>query len=115
MLWEARGKFGVYDDTHPDEYKDDHFPKILLFDGAPIGVIRIDIALPLAWFRRVAITESMQRQGHGSRLMVLAEKFALEHGVSKIQSDVDRDAIPFYERFGFCLLDEGRTLMFKDL
>jgi GNAT superfamily N-acetyltransferase len=113
--WEARGKFGVYDDQHPDEHKIGNFPKLLMFNDSPIGVIRIDIAEPVGWFRRVAIKESNQRQGHGSKLMRLAEQFAREHGVSRIQSDVDREAIPFYERFGFRLVRGGGTLMFKDL
>jgi GNAT superfamily N-acetyltransferase len=115
VLWEARGRFGVYDDTHPDEYKDGHFPKLLFVEGNPIGVIRIDIAKPVAWFRRVAIRESLQRQGHGSELMRLAERFATRHGVTRIQSDVDQDAIPFYERFGFRLVGRDGTIMFKDL
>jgi hypothetical protein len=33
----------------------------------------------------------------------------------RIQSDVDREAIPFYERFGFRLLGRDGTIMFKDL
>ena len=88
---------------------------LLLFDGDPIGVIRIDIAKPVAWFRRVAIKESFQRQGHGSELMRLAERFAVEHGISRIQSDVDQDAISFYDRFGFCLIRRDGTVMFKNL
>jgi GNAT superfamily N-acetyltransferase len=115
VLWEARGRFGVYDDTHLDEHKASHFPKLLIFEGAPIGVIRIDIAKPISWFRRVAIIESLQRRGHGSYLMKLAEDFVRERGVSRIQSDVDRDAIPFYERFGFRLVNGDGTVMFKEL
>ena len=78
-------------------------------------MIRIDIAKPVAWFRRVAIRESLQRQGHGSELMRLAERFARGQEISRIQSDVDRDAIPFYKRFGFRLVNSDGTLMFKDL
>jgi GNAT superfamily N-acetyltransferase len=115
VLWEARGRFGVYDDTHPDEHKAGHFPKLLIFEGAPIGVIRIDIAKSISWFRRVAIIESLQRRGHGSQLIKLAEEFVRRRGVLRIQSDVDQDAIPFYERFGFRLVDSDGTVMFKEL
>jgi GNAT superfamily N-acetyltransferase len=115
VLWEARGQFGVYDDAHPDEYKEGHFPKLLLFESEPIGVVRIDIVGTVGWLRRLAIAEPLQRQGHGSQLIRLAEQFARERGVSRIQSDVDRDAIPFYERFGFRRVNSGGTLLAKDL
>ena len=115
VLWEARGRFGVYDDTHPDEYKEGHFPKLLFLDGEPIGVIRIDVAGALGWFRRVAIVESLQRKGHGSQLIKMAEEFARGQGVARIQSDVDREAISFYHRLGYRLLNRSGTLMAKDL
>ena len=115
VLWEARGRVGVYDDAHPDEHKDGNFPKLLMLANAPIGAIRIDIVGPIGWFRRVAIVESLQRQGHGSKLMRMAEAFARKHGVSRLQSNVDRGAIAFYERFGFRLLDDDGTLMAKEL
>jgi hypothetical protein len=47
--------------------------------------------------------------------MKLAEEFVRGRGVSRIQSDVDQDAIPFYERFGFRLVGRDGTVMFKEL
>lgn len=101
VLWEARGNFGVYDDKHPDEHKHNHFPKLLLHDSAAIGVIRIDLHGQAAWFRRVAIKEDLQRNGHGRALLALAENFARQNGADSIESSVDEDAAPFYRKCGY--------------
>ena len=101
VLWEARGLFGVYDDNHPDEYKPNHFPKLLFDDGVPIGVIRVDVHGETAWFRRVAISEALQRNGHGRVLLGLAEEFARKTGAKHVESSVDEDAVPFYRRCGY--------------
>ena len=101
VLWEARGRFGVYDETHPDEHKPGNFPMLFRYRSDAIGVIRIDIEEDLAIFRRVAIREDRQRLGHGTQLMRLAERFAQGHGCTHLYSYVDADAISFYERCGF--------------
>lgn len=101
VLWEARGNFGVYDDEHPDEHKHHHFSKLLLYDGDAIGVIRIDLQGPTAWFRRVAIKEAVQRNGHGRALLALAENFARQSGAGRIESSVDEEAVPFYRKCGY--------------
>lgn len=115
VLWEAREIFGEYDERHPDEFKPNHFPKILYLDGEPIGVIRIDVAGDTAWFRRVAIMQKHQRAGHGRALMQCSERFALEHGVQRIESSVDRDAISFYRKMGYFSRDVDETSMYKIL
>ena len=101
VLWEARGRFGVYDETHPDEHKQGNFPLLLRFRSDAIGVIRIDVEEDLAIFRRIAIRESLQRRGHGTRLMHLAERFAQVHGCVRLYSYVHPDAVSFYEKCGF--------------
>lgn len=114
VLWEARGNFGVYDDNHPDEYKPSHFPKLLFHDGVPIGVIRIDVHGETAWFRRIAINEALQRNGHGRVLLGLAEEFARKTGAKRVESSVDEDAIPFYLRCGYCSHEaQPKTAMYK--
>ena len=101
VLWEARGRFGVYDETHPDEHKPGNFPMLFRYRSNAIGVIRIDIEEKLAIFRQVAIREDWQRHGHGTQLMRLAERFAQGHGCTHLYSYVDPDAASFYERCGF--------------
>src|SRR5262249_29790947 len=73
VLFENRGEFGVYIENHPDEFQRDHHPMILVHNGVIIGVIRVDLASSVAWFRRVAIRDDLQRRGHGRTLLRLAE------------------------------------------
>ena len=76
VLFEARGQFGVYDESHPDERAKGHFPKLLLHRDEPVGVVRIDVVGTDAMLRRVAVRGDVQRRGHGRVLMALAEQFA---------------------------------------
>jgi GNAT superfamily N-acetyltransferase len=119
VLFENRGRFGVYDPNHLDEFKANNFPKLLIFDRRPIGVIRIDILKDVAWFRRVAISEGCQRMGHGRVLLDLSEKFARDHKTKRVESSVASDAIQFYLRCGYNIReaphDAASVLMFKDL
>ncbi|MEM7792142.1 MAG: GNAT family N-acetyltransferase [Verrucomicrobiota bacterium] len=105
ILWEARGIFGVYSPAHPDEYEEENFPKLLIKDSEPVGVIRIDLdtSTHSAGFRRVAIIEEKQRKGLGSALMQLSEEFALTHGCDFFHANVSIDAIGFYEKIGYKL------------
>jgi GNAT superfamily N-acetyltransferase len=101
VLFENRGEFGVYDENHSDEFERDNHGMILVYQGAPIGVIRIDMRDRVAWFRRVAVREDLQRAGHGRVLLNLAETFARQHGCDEIHSNVAANAVGFYERCGY--------------
>jgi GNAT superfamily N-acetyltransferase len=101
VLFENRGRFGVYDKNHPDESREGNYPLILLLGGEAIGVIRVDIDGEKAIFRRVAIREDLQRAGHGRALLALAESFAQTKGRHHVWSDVAPDAVGFYERCGY--------------
>lgn len=104
ILFERRGRFGVYDPNHSDEFKANQFPKLLLLDETPVGVIRIDIEGRTARFRRVAIAASQQRRGHGRVLLRLSEEFAIEHQTVKVEASVAADAAEFYRRCGYEVL-----------
>ena len=101
VLFENRGEVGVYIENHPDEFERGHHPMILVHNGLTIGVIRVDLAKPVAWFCRVAIREDLQRCGHGRALLRLAECFAQRQGCNEIRSNVAADAVGFYERCGY--------------
>ena len=101
VLFENRGQFGIYDENYPEEFETVNHPLILIYKGAPIGVIRIDIELSVAWFRRVAVREELQRAGHGRVLLGLAEAFARDEGCDEVRSNVAADAVGFYERCGY--------------
>jgi GNAT superfamily N-acetyltransferase len=119
VLFERRGRFGVYDAAHPDEFRPGHYPFLLLHNGKPIGTIRVDMGDDEALFRRVAIREDLQGQGHGRKMLELAEGFVRTQNGKRIRSHVDANAIGFYERCGFTRerVDGGEAtiLMTKDL
>jgi N-acetylglutamate synthase-like GNAT family acetyltransferase len=75
VLFENRGKGESYIENHPDDFKTGHHPLIFLYKGDMVGVIRVEVSETVAWFRRVAIREALQRLGHGRVLLRLAEAF----------------------------------------
>ena len=101
VLFENRGRVGIYNENHPDEFEKNNHPLILFDRNTPVGVIRVDIHDCVAWFRRVAVREDLQRAGHGRILLNLAEVFAREAGCGDARSNVAVDAIGFYERCGY--------------
>lgn len=120
VLFENRGLFGVYDETHPDEFARGNHPMLLIHGGKCLGVIRIDVDGELAIFRRVAIREDVQRCGHGRAMLSLAEDFVLRKGCTIVKSYVDPGAVGFYERCGFnhdvsTAADDKHVPMYKKL
>jgi N-acetylglutamate synthase-like GNAT family acetyltransferase len=101
-LFGARGRIGIYDSNHPDEYLLNHFPLLLQWEGQGIGTTRLDVRDGgLAVVRLVAITKTLQRKGHGRVLAGCVEAFAREKQVSKLLVNAASDAVGFYERIGF--------------
>jgi N-acetylglutamate synthase-like GNAT family acetyltransferase len=103
VLFENRGRFGVYQEDHPDEFKENHNPLLLFFDGEAIGTVRVDLVpeRKMAILRLVAIKENFQRKGHGEKLLVLAEEFAMRQGCSMLVLNAAIDAVAFYKKYGF--------------
>ena len=108
VLFEARGQFGVYQEEHPDEHALGNHPKLLLYRGEPVGVVRIDVDASTAICRRVAIRSDVQRRGHGRVLLSLVQQFAREKGCQRLVSYVAPAAVGFYEQCGFTV-DRDRT------
>src|SRR5215204_1228577 len=101
VLFENRGKLETYIENHPDDFKPGHHPLILLYRGVVIGVIRVEVCDNVAWFRRVAIQEDLQRLGHGRVLLQLAEAFAKAQGCNEVLSNAAVEAVDFYDRCGY--------------
>ena len=120
ILFERRGEHGVYDANLPGERAPGHHPKLLVHASQYLGVVRIDVAGEKAYLRRVAIDEPYQRQGFGRTLLALAEAFARAHSVTRVESSVARDAVPFYLKCGYRLVSAAQAgaanpQMFKEL
>jgi GNAT superfamily N-acetyltransferase len=107
VLFEARGQFGLYNLDHPDDRAPNNHPKLLRHGGEHVGVVRIDIDGPVATLRRFAIRADVQRRGHGRALLGLAQRFAEDAGCTQLVSFVAPDAVGFYRRFGFVIVQEG--------
>ncbi len=101
VLFENRGKAESYIENHPDDFKTGHHPLILLYQGVVVGVIRVEVSETVAWFRRVAIREDLQRLGHGRVLLQLAEAFAKAEGCNEVRSNAAVEAVGFYECCGY--------------
>ena len=118
VLFEARGQFGVYSADHPDDRASNNHPKLLVYNGEHVGVVRIDIAHPVASLRRVAIRADLQRRGHGRALLCLVQRFARGAGCTRLASFVAPDAVDFYRKCGFVVSQEeaigpaGRSSVF---
>lgn len=101
VLFENRGKRESYIENHPDDSKLGNHPLIMLYKNVVVGVVRVDVCETVAWLRRVAIREDLQRQGHGRVLVRLAEAFAKAEGCNKIRTNAAVEAVGFYERCGY--------------
>lgn len=101
VLFEARGRFGVYDEANADEHSDGHVPLLLWHDGQPVGTVRIDLRDGMAILRLVAIDEAEQRRGHGRALVAASETFARTRGCRCMCVNAAPDAVEFYRRCGF--------------
>lgn len=102
VLFEAKGRVGVYQENHPDELKPGNQPLLLKFNDAAIGTTRFDrIGDDQGVVRLVAIILELQRKGHGRALSNLTEAFAIETGVSTLLVNSAPDAVGYYEKMGW--------------
>lgn len=78
VLYELRGRYD-YDQAHPDEYREGHFPLLFSLSGTPVGTARLDLLDEgdvVGVVRLVAVLPKYQRQGIGSAMMRELESFA---------------------------------------
>ena len=92
----------VYDENHPHDLDPANQCFLLLLDGRPIGVVRLDPhGKGEGVVRLVAILPVLQRQGHGRVLGELIEAEARRRGMVKLGLNARQDAVGFYERIGW--------------
>lgn len=96
----------IYDSNHADEHEPSNLPHLLELDGTIIGTIRIDLmGTRCAAFRLIAIRKGLQRRGHGTRLLQLAEQLVSELGCAQVTIQSAKDAVPFYLKNGYAIGD----------
>jgi GNAT superfamily N-acetyltransferase len=92
----------IYDSNHPDEREPSNLPHVLEVDGTIAGTIRIDLmGARCAAYRLIAIRKALQRRGHGTRLLALAEQLVGELGCAQVTIQSAPAAVPFYLKNGY--------------
>ena len=111
VLFELRGQ-SDYDEMHPDERRENHFPLLFICDGVPVGTVRLDIGPAHAdpgTVRLVAIVPQYQRQGIGRAMMHALERLAADKGLTRLEVHAAPDAVAFYKKLGWLLVDVDRA------
>jgi GNAT superfamily N-acetyltransferase len=109
VLFEGRGRYGVYDADHPDDRLPDSHPLLFVEDGRPCGAVRIDLlGEERAGVRLVAIDAACQGRGLGRAMMALVERYAAERGAAVLELNSAPEAVGFYERLGWTVIDPNR-------
>jgi GNAT superfamily N-acetyltransferase len=102
VLFEERGRFGVYNNNHPDELRAGNTPFLLITADRPIGTVRVDLRNRHdAIVRMVAISNEERGKGHGRCLMQLVAEFALSSGRTRLVLNAAPEAVAFYRKLGF--------------
>ncbi|MFB9948918.1 GNAT family N-acetyltransferase [Rhizobium puerariae] len=110
VLYELRGRYD-YDETHPDEYREGHFPLLFNLGEKPVGTTRLDTmseAATIGTVRLVAVLPQYQRRGIGRAMMDDLERFAATKGIRQLNVYAAQDAVSFYEKLGWQLIDAAR-------
>jgi len=101
-LFEAKGRFGIYDDQHPYDYADFAQPFLLKRDGRALGTTRLDLfGNGRAAIRLVAVTKDEQGRGHGRVMERMVSERARVQGVHTLLVNAAADAVGFYEKTGW--------------
>jgi len=91
----------VYDENHPHDHNPHNQPFLLMLDGAPIGVVRLDDRGSEGVVRLVAIVPELQARGHGRVLGRLVEEEARRRGMQRLMLNAFIGSIGFYEKMGW--------------
>ena len=78
------------------------FSVFLRSDGAVVGGLIARLTWGWLYVDKLWIAEWHRGQGHGTRLLAEAERFAREHGCHSAHlGTLEYQALPFYKRFGY--------------
>jgi GNAT superfamily N-acetyltransferase len=92
----------TYDEGDTDEFKPGNLPHVLFRDGEVIGTVRIDLIDDTqAGLRLIGIRTDLQRQGHGSVLLTLAEQAARAFGRTETVINAHPTSLTFYLANGY--------------
>jgi len=101
VLFTSKRMSVEYDENHPDDRVENHFPLLLLEDQTTIGTARLDKRDRIGIVRLVAVREEFQGMGYGRKLDTLIEEFARKLGIDLLRVNAAPDAIGFYLKTGW--------------
>lgn len=108
VLFDARGRTG-YDENYPEETKPNNLRLLLLCDDQPVCAFRLDRAANnIGIIRLMAVSRDKQRKGHGTAALTLLAEVAISLKLDAIEVGAAADAVSFYQRNGFNLVDRVR-------
>jgi N-acetylglutamate synthase-like GNAT family acetyltransferase len=101
-LFEDQGRYGVYQEDHPDEYAAHHHPLLMFHDGVPVATVRLDdFGEGRGAIRLVAVRADRRRQGCGRRLAQLIDDRARAMRIETLYVNADPDAVGYYLKTGW--------------
>lgn len=101
-LFEAKGRFGIYDPNRADERLPGMHPYLLKHEGKPLGTTRLDVREDgTAIFRLVAVTAGEQGKGHGRVLSDMVTQRARDFGATTLLVNAAPTALGYYEKTGW--------------
>ncbi len=101
-LFEAKGRIGVYSDTHPDDTADFAHPFLLKCEGRPVVTVRLDdFGNGTAAIRLVAVPAAEQGRGHGRVMDDMVAEQARALGIHTLLVNAAPEAVGFYEKTGW--------------
>lgn len=114
VLFSARGRSG-YDENYPDETNPNNWALLLLHRREPVCAFRLDIKEDCGIIRLMAVDKAFQRAGHGTAAITLLMGLAKRLSLKSLEVNSASDAVPFYQRQGFVLIDAARESPFLRL
>lgn len=102
VLFVGKGRVGVYDRAHPDDFALANQPLLLKLDGRPIGTMRLDdFGDGTGCVRLVAVAAAEQKRGHGRAMSALCDARARARGLHTLYVNAAPDAVGYYEKMSW--------------
>jgi N-acetylglutamate synthase-like GNAT family acetyltransferase len=80
-----------------------------MFQNKPVCAFRLDTSADgLGIIRLMAVDQAAQRQGHGRKAISLLTEMAKRAGLKTVEVNSAPDAVAFYQRQGFAMIDSAR-------
>ncbi len=102
ILFEDRGRIGIYNANHPDEANPYNHSLLLKFNNYAYVTTRLDNRKDgTGIVRQVAIIRSEQGKGHGRILSRLVDEYAQSLGINILLVNSAPESVGYYEHTGW--------------